>query len=139
MRTDSKRATNLAFSVREKFVDFLMLNKKSKTTYRFLLIQHQFVPTLYPSSSRFCSLRAISHIKLVIFSLIQLIFPLTPWENHSRLAGRFKCVTEYETGMKPVSGAYQQRTFLSPAGANSRNWNTIRGDSDKNRASSESE
>jgi len=75
METDPKRATNLAFSIREKIVDFLMLNKYSKTTYRFLLILHQFVPKLYPSSSRFCSLRAISHIKLGIFSLIELIFP----------------------------------------------------------------
>ena len=50
-------------------------SQQSAFTYRFLLIPHQFVPTLYPSSSRFCSLRAISHIKLGIFSLIQLIFP----------------------------------------------------------------
>ena len=91
IETDPKRTTNWAFSVREKFVDFLMLNKQSKPTYRFLLILHQFVATLYPSSSRFCSLRALSHITLGIFSLIQLIFPLTPWENQSRLAGRFRC------------------------------------------------
>ena len=75
METDPKRATNLTFSIREKFVDFLLLNKQNKATYRFLLILHQFVPTLYPSSSRFCSLRAISRIKLGIFSLTQLIFP----------------------------------------------------------------
>ena len=67
MEADPKQATNLAFSIQEKFVDFLMINKYSKTTYSFLLILHQFVPKHYPSSSRFYSLRAISHIKLGIF------------------------------------------------------------------------